>query len=92
MELNAVEQGKNKLVLEVKGEDHTFCNTLKDELWNDKHVKVASYSIEHPLEKIPYVIVETDGSEMPEAALAGAAKRIGKSAAKFKALAQKNIK
>ena len=92
MELNVVDQVKNKLILEVKGEDHTFCNALKEELWNDKHVKVASYGIEHPLERIPHIIVETDGSETPQAALSSAAKRLGKDAGKFKELAQKSIK
>ena len=92
MDLNVVEQGKNKLVLEVMGESHTFCNAIKDELWNDKHVKIASYAINHPLEKVPHFIVETDGSETPEAALSAAAKRLGKEAGKFKELAQKNVK
>jgi DNA-directed RNA polymerase subunit L len=28
MEINVVESTKNKLVIELKGEDHTFCNIL----------------------------------------------------------------
>lgn len=92
MELSIVKQGKNKLVLEIKGESHTFCNVLKTELWNDKHVTVASYNISHPLEKIPFLTVETDGDETPQAAISAAAKRISKDAEKFKDLVTKNLK
>ena len=66
MELKVIDQKKNRLVLEVSGEDHTFCNVLKKELWNDKHVKAASYNIKHPMVSHPHIIVETDGSETPQ--------------------------
>jgi DNA-directed RNA polymerase subunit L len=89
MELKIIEKAKKKLIIDVIGEDHTFCNALKEELWNDKHVQVASYSIDHPLERKPHIVVETDGEETPEEALIAAAKRVGKEAAKFKELAQK---
>src|SRR3989344_1668234 len=36
MELKVLEHSKNKLKIEMKGEDHTFCNALKEELWIDK--------------------------------------------------------
>jgi DNA-directed RNA polymerase subunit L len=92
MELKIIEQEKNKLVLEIEGEDHTFCNVLKDELWNDEHVKLASYNIKHPVVSSPYVIVETDGSITPQQALANAAKRVGKAAEKFKTEFAKSVK
>jgi DNA-directed RNA polymerase subunit L len=92
MELEILEDKKNKLVVEIKGEDHTFCNALKAELWNDKHVKIASYNIQHPLISEPRIIVETDGSETPQDALKGAAKRLGKLAGKFKELYSKEVK
>jgi len=92
MEIKVVEQNKNKMVVEIAGEDHTFCNLLKDELWNDSHVKLASYNIKHPLVSSPYVIVETDGSVTPKQALANAAKRISKAADKFKTDFTKNVK
>ncbi|MBW2977652.1 DNA-directed RNA polymerase subunit L, partial [Candidatus Woesearchaeota archaeon] len=65
MKVNIVEETKNKIVIELKGETHTFCNALKKELWNDKHVKIAGYNIAHPLVGVPKIVVETDGKEAP---------------------------
>ncbi len=91
MELNIVEEGKNKLLLEVEGEDHTFCNALKNELLNDSHVKVATYNIKHPLVSNPVLIVETDGKS-PKSVLEAAAKKLGKLVDKFKKDYSKEIK
>ncbi len=60
MELKILEESKNKLVFELKGEDHTFCNILVKELQKDSSVKAAAYRIDHPLERIPTIIVEGD--------------------------------
>lgn len=59
MELKVLEKKKNRLVFEIKGADHTLCNSLKDELWNDKDVSVAAYNIGHPMKAIPKFILET---------------------------------
>jgi len=58
MKIKILEKSKNKLVFEIEGEGHGFCNMLKDELWKDKDVKVAAYRIEHPLMQKPKFIVE----------------------------------
>ena len=92
MELNILEETKHKLVFELKGENHTFCNALKQELWNDKHVKIAGYTIAHPLIGIPKFVVETDGSRTHKKALADAAKRLKDVSDKFKAAFVKKIK
>lgn len=84
MELKVLEDKKNRFVVEIKGEDHTFCNMLKKELWNDSHVKIATYNIHHPMIGKPKMIVETDGAEEPRKALIEAAKRLGKDLDKFK--------
>ena len=84
MEIKILDDKKNKLILEVKGVDHTLCNALKSELWNDKHVKIATYSIRHPEISVPQMIVETDGEESPRNALINAVQRLQKSDAKFK--------
>ena len=34
MEIKILDDKKNKLVIEVKGADHTLCNALKTELFN----------------------------------------------------------
>ena len=92
MELRIIEEGKNKLVVEIKGEDHTFCNAIKAELWNDKHVKAAAYNIDHPMVGEPKLIVETDGKEDPQDALVAAAKRLKKTVDAFAKEATKNLK
>ena len=84
MEIKILDDKKNKLIVEVKGSDHTLCNALKTELWNDKHVKIATYSIRHPQISVPQVIVETDGEESPRNALINAIDRLHKTNSKFK--------
>ena len=84
MEIKILDDKKNKLVIEIKSTDHTLCNAIKTELWNDKHVKVATYSIRHPQISIPQIIVETDGEESPKNALINTVERLQKTNAKFK--------
>ena len=92
MKLNIVEDKKNRMVVEIHDETHSFCNALKKELWNDSHVKVSGYRIEHPLVGIPTFIIETDGKESPKKALKSAADRLKKEADKFKTAFLKGVK
>lgn len=92
MKLKIIEDKKNRMVVEIEGETHTFCNALKRELWNDKHVKVASYNIAHPFVGIPRLIVETDGGQTPKKALTEAAKRLEKTADSFQKAFTKWVK
>lgn len=91
MEVKIIEEKKNRLSFELKGQGNTFCNLLKDELWNDKHVTIATYTIKHPLIGIPFMIVETDGKK-PRQALADAAERIANKVDKLKKEFKKEIK
>jgi DNA-directed RNA polymerase subunit L len=91
MEIKVLESDKKRMVFELKGSDHTFCNALKKELNNDESVNVATYSIEHPLIGIPKFIVETDGKKAPQKAIADAAKRLESLNGKF-LTAFKNLK
>lgn len=75
MEIKILEKGKNFLRIEVVGEDHTFCNALRKELWNDKDVKVSGYELAHSLVSNPVLIVETS-SKSPKTALNEAVKRL----------------
>jgi len=84
MQISILDDKKNKLMIEIKDVDHTLCNAIKTELWNDKHVKIATYSISHPQVGIPQMIVETDGEEIPRNALINAVERLHKTNAKFK--------
>ena len=84
MEIKILDDKKNKVILEVKGADHTLCNAIKAELWSDKHVKIATYSIRHPQISVPQIIVETDGEESPRNALINAVQKLHKTNEKFK--------
>ena len=84
MEIKVLDDKKNKLIVEVKGADHTLCNALKSELLNDKHVKIATYSIRHPQISLPQMIVETDGDVSPKNAVINAVQRLHKINEKFK--------
>ena len=92
MEIKVLEDKKNKLIFEVEGMGHTFINILKNELWQDSHVKVATYNIKHPIVSKPKVIVETDGSESPRAALTSAISRLKKTSDRFRVEIKKEVK
>jgi len=84
MELNVLEDSPKRFVTEVKGAGHTLLNALKVELWNNKHVKIATYSISHPLVGIPKFLVETDGEVKPRKAMAEAALKLADVVGKLK--------
>lgn len=92
MEIKILEDKKNKIIFESEGLGHTFCNVLKKELWNDGHVKVATYSVRHPLVSNPKMIVETDGSLTAKNALLAAVQRLKKASEKFKKEFSKEVR
>lgn len=92
MEIKVIENKKKKFVFELIGEDHTLCNLLREELWNDKSVTISAYNIEHPLVGIPKFIIETDGKKDPKKALLAAVTRIKKKNKDFAAQIKKVVK
>lgn len=58
MELKIIEDEKDRILIEVGEEDHTFCNVLVKKLNEDEDVKFAAYSIDHPLVGVPKLLVE----------------------------------
>lgn len=80
MEIKVIESGKGMLKLEIIGEDHTFCNVLRKDLWQDKNVEIAGYSIKHSLIDNPILIVESDN---PKKSIGEAVKRLRKSNEEF---------
>ena len=92
MEINVLEEKKGRLVFEIGNMGHTYLNILKAELWNDDHVKVATYSIRHPEISKPKFILETDGDESPKAALNGAVSRLKRLSDKFRNEIKENVK
>jgi len=83
MEFVVIEETKTKLVFELKGETHTFCNLLKDEILNTKGVETAAYRVDHPLTGIPRFLLETKGVE-PRKALKDALASIKKKTESFR--------
>ncbi|MBI2661841.1 DNA-directed RNA polymerase subunit L [Candidatus Woesearchaeota archaeon] len=79
MELKILEETKTKLIFELKGETHTFCNALKEELLQIKGITLATYRVNHPLIGIPEFHIETKGIEPRKAvkeALANLKKKV----------------
>jgi DNA-directed RNA polymerase subunit L len=83
MEIKVLEHTKKRIVFELIGADHTFCNALKKELWNDDSVRAAAYAIAHPLVGIPKFIVETNGQKDADAVLKAAVGRLKKQNKEF---------
>ena len=77
MELVFIENRKDSMVVELKGEAHTFPALLCWALLKDPKVKVAVYDVPHPLVGTPRMHVKTKGEE-PKAALKKALKLIQK--------------
>ncbi len=76
MNIKVIEEKKNSFVFEIDA-NHTLCNLIRDELYNDDSVKFASYTVDHPLVGKPRMIVETNGEDT-KSALISAAQRVKK--------------
>ncbi len=83
MEFKVLEETKEKLVFELKGESHTFCNILKQELLRNKNVTLATYRVDHPLVGVPRFNLETKKGTEPRKALKEALENIKKKAKEF---------
>ena len=77
MDITVIEKTKTRAELEFEGENHTMLNVLRDELWNDKNVTAAAYTIPHPLLNKAVFFVETKGKD-PVKAIEDAIKRLKK--------------
>ena len=82
MEFNVIEESKTKLIFELIGETHTFCNILKETLKEVKGVETVSYKIDHPLIGVPNFLLMTKGTE-PRKAIKEALKIIKKKFEEF---------
>lgn len=89
MEIKVQENTKKRMIFELIGADHTFCNALKKELWNDSSVRAAAYKVDHPLIGVPRFIVETNGQKEAKAVLKSAASKLKKQNKDFVGLFKK---
>jgi DNA-directed RNA polymerase subunit L len=91
MELNVIEEGKGKMIFELDGASHTICNILNKEIWKDKHIKNAGYTIRHPLIGKPEFVIETDGED-PRKVVANACSKLKKQFESFSDIIKKEVK
>lgn len=82
MEFKVIEEDKHKLLFELPGETHTFCNALKQELQEIKGIEIATYRISHPLVGVPQFHIETKSIE-PRKAIKEALANLKKKAKEF---------
>ncbi|MFW6013993.1 MAG: RpoL/Rpb11 RNA polymerase subunit family protein [Nanoarchaeota archaeon] len=92
MELKVLEKSKNKIIIQVKGESHTLCSTLKEELYRDENIKSAGYYIDHPEVGVPTLVVEAKTGTDVSDALQKACTRIKKANTNFLKAFEKEIK
>ncbi len=91
MEIKVQEKTKNRLKVELIGKTHTLCNLLSKELWNDKDVVIAGYTLEHPITSNAVLTVETSKGDVKKAlldAISRASKYNKEFLAKFKSAAK----
>ncbi|MBI4020994.1 MAG: DNA-directed RNA polymerase subunit L [Candidatus Aenigmarchaeota archaeon] len=58
MKLKKIEKKKDKLTVEVVGEDHTLLNALRENAWREQ-ADQAAYMLEHPYLANPKIIVRS---------------------------------
>ncbi|KYC49649.1 MAG: DNA-directed RNA polymerase subunit L [Candidatus Methanofastidiosum methylothiophilum] len=78
LNIDVIKKDEKFMEFRIIGEDHTFCNVLRDALLKDEKVKVAAYRIDHPLlkRKEPIFVINTDGTKPPKDALLDAIERV----------------
>ncbi|MCD6576122.1 MAG: DNA-directed RNA polymerase subunit L [Nanoarchaeota archaeon] len=84
VEIEILEEEKNKLKFKVKGETHTILNLIRNELFNDESIEFAGYKIEHPLVKDAIFTIATSKGT-PKTALKKAIERLQKKLSKLEA-------
>jgi len=72
MELNVIENKKDRMKIEVQGESHTLLNVLRENAWKSG-ADQASYMIEHPYMAQPKISVKSNN---PKKVLTSAAQTL----------------
>ncbi|RLG79800.1 MAG: DNA-directed RNA polymerase subunit L [Thermoprotei archaeon] len=61
MEVELRKLARNEVVIRLAGEDHTLGNLIAKMALRHPNVKMAAYTIEHPLNGSPVIRIITDG-------------------------------
>jgi len=81
VEIEILEEEKNKIKFKVTGETHTILNLIRNELFKDENVDFAGYMVEHPLVGGAIFTVATSKGN-PKIAIKKAIERIQKKLSK----------
>ncbi|MEK6874853.1 MAG: DNA-directed RNA polymerase subunit L [Nanoarchaeota archaeon] len=92
MQIHILEDKATRISFEIEGADHTICNMLKQELYEDETIKVAGYTINHPYVGKPKFIIETKQGGIPRKAITAAIKRLQKTVEDLSKKAAKELK
>ncbi|HKZ50003.1 MAG TPA: RpoL/Rpb11 RNA polymerase subunit family protein [Candidatus Nanoarchaeia archaeon] len=63
MEANILKEDKDILEVQLSEADHGFLNMLKEALWKQSGVEMASFRLEHPEVSKPVFVLRTKGKE-----------------------------
>ncbi|MBD3318783.1 hypothetical protein GF342_02650 [Candidatus Woesearchaeota archaeon] len=77
MEVQVKEEKKGHLHVDIVDSPIIAMNMLKQELWQNNHVKATGTNIDHPLLNKQTFVLDTDGAE-PRKVIASAVKKLHK--------------
>lgn len=69
MQLTVLSKTDSEMEIEVRGENETLLNPIKQALLGDKDVDFAEYIIEHPSLSVPKIFLRTKGKVKPDVVL-----------------------
>jgi DNA-directed RNA polymerase subunit L len=81
--MKVIKDTKKELEIEITGESHSLCNTLRKTLMEDEDVEAAAYVIEHPIIGEPKLYVK---AKNPKKSLKQAAETVKSRCQEFKVL------
>ncbi|WP_048191865.1 DNA-directed RNA polymerase subunit L [Methanobacterium sp. SMA-27] len=81
--MKVLKDTKKELEIEITGETHSLCNTLRKTLMEDEDVEAAAYVIEHPIIGEPKLYVK---AKNPKKSLKQAAETVKSRCNEFKDL------
>ncbi len=63
MEIEVLKEEKHELQVQFSEIDHGFLNLLKEAIWQQSGVEMASFRLEHPEVSKPLFVLKTKGKE-----------------------------
>lgn len=81
--MNVIKDTKKEFEVEITGESHSLCNTLRKTLMEDEDVEAAAYVIEHPIIGQPKLYIK---GKNPKKSLKTAAEKVKSRCDEFKSL------